>query len=145
MKRLHVSMAQHKKAIFQFFPPRLTVDAVIIQDKKVLLMKRDIPPFRGYWVMPGGHVEIGEHPAKTVIREVREEVGVRVRVDSLVGAFLPIDPRGYCVTLVYRCTILSGTPRSASFESCGFQWFSLKKLPRKIGFGHRPCIRAAIR
>ncbi|MFW6149254.1 MAG: NUDIX hydrolase, partial [Atribacterota bacterium] len=40
--------------------PILTVDGIIVEDEKVLLVKRNHDPFIGCWVFPGGHVDYGE-------------------------------------------------------------------------------------
>ena len=44
--------------------------------------------YSGMWVFPGGHVEKGESPAEAAVREVFEETGVRVRVESLRLAYI---------------------------------------------------------
>lgn len=60
---------------------KATVGAVIARDGKVLLEKRSNTPFQGYWCIPGGHIEFGEHPEDAVRREVQEETGLAI--DSL--------------------------------------------------------------
>lgn len=55
---------------------RATVGAVIENDSKVLLVKRNNEPFKGYWCLPGGHIDFGETAEKAVIREVKEETGL---------------------------------------------------------------------
>jgi 8-oxo-dGTP diphosphatase len=54
-----------------------TVAAIIeLSPNKILLVKRDTVPFRGYWALPGGRVEPGETVEKAVEREVKEETGL---------------------------------------------------------------------
>lgn len=55
---------------------KATVGAIIEKDKKVLLTKRNVEPFKNYWCIPGGHIEKGESVIKAVKREVEEEVGL---------------------------------------------------------------------
>ena len=52
---------------------------------RLLLVRRGREPLRGMWSVPGGHVEPGEEPHETVVREVFEETGLRVRVARLAG------------------------------------------------------------
>ena len=58
--------------------PIIGVGAVIIKDGKILLEKRKNEPGKGKWSIPGGLVELGESVEQTVIREVREETGLKV-------------------------------------------------------------------
>lgn len=55
--------------------------AILIENNKVVLIKRTING-QVYYVFPGGGIEKGERPEKTTIREVMEELGVRIRIDS---------------------------------------------------------------
>lgn len=58
-----------------------SVVAVIIDaDDRVLLTKRNVPPFQGEWVMPGGKIDLGEPIVAALKREVWEEVGLEVEV-----------------------------------------------------------------
>lgn len=67
---------------------RTSVVAVIRNEKgKILLTKRAIPPYLGKWVMPGGKIEPGEPITAALKREVQEEVGLDVHVESLVDIF----------------------------------------------------------
>ncbi len=61
------------------------VSAVIVQDGRVLLVRRGNEPFKGTWSLPGGHVEPGETDREAVKREVREETGLDVEVGGEAG------------------------------------------------------------
>ncbi len=56
--------------------PKLAVGAVVLQDNKILLVKRKYPPSAGWWSVPGGHVEEGETLENAVLRELQEETGL---------------------------------------------------------------------
>ena len=68
--------------------PVLVVAAAIVRDGQVLAARRSRPPdLAGGWEFPGGKVEAGEDGPTALAREIREELGVRVRVgDRLAGA-----------------------------------------------------------
>jgi 8-oxo-dGTP diphosphatase len=54
-----------------------TVGAIILDDKNnILLTKRNIPPFKDMWCLPGGHIDKFETAKTAVIREVKEETGL---------------------------------------------------------------------
>lgn len=59
------------------------VRAVIIKDEKILLIKRTKSDLI-YWVIPGGGVEISETNEEALIRECKEELGVRVKIKELI-------------------------------------------------------------
>jgi bifunctional NMN adenylyltransferase/nudix hydrolase len=64
----------------------LTVDAVVEQSGHILLVKRKAEPGKGLWALPGGHLEMDETLQDGVIRELREETGIKVPVPVLKGS-----------------------------------------------------------
>jgi 8-oxo-dGTP diphosphatase len=60
--------------------PQATVAAIITRfesgEEKILLTKRRVEPFKGYWCLPGGHIDAFEPALHAVIREVKEETGL---------------------------------------------------------------------
>jgi ADP-ribose pyrophosphatase YjhB (NUDIX family) len=93
--------------------PLLGIGAVILDGEQVLLVKRGREPLKGIWSIPGGALEIGETLIAGLRREVREEVGLEVRVLKLIEVFERItpDPQGlivyHYVLLDYLCEPLS--------------------------------------
>jgi mutator protein MutT len=65
--------------------PIVGVAAAVIEDDRVVLVRRGQPPAYGEWSLPGGAVELGETLEQAVIREVREEIGLKVEVVEPVG------------------------------------------------------------
>ena len=60
--------------------PIVGVAAVVIEDDRVALVRRGRPPAYGEWSLPGGAVEPGESLEEAVVREVAEEIGLKVEV-----------------------------------------------------------------
>jgi len=118
--------------------PILAVDGIILRGDKVLLTKREIYPFQGYWVLPGGHVEYGEKVEEAIKREMKEELGVPVKIKKLVGVYSDPkrDPRYHSVSVVFLLGKGKGEIR-LNHEASEFKYFSLNNLPKKIGFDHR--------
>lgn len=63
------------------------VRAVIVKNGKILLIKRTKPDLV-YWVTPGGGVETGETNKEALIRECKEELGVKIEVKDLILEFI---------------------------------------------------------
>lgn len=123
--------------------PILAVDGLIFRpERKILLVQRAIPPFQDYWVLPGGHVEYGERVEKALRREMKEELGISIKSQKLIGVYSDPrrDPRGHTVSLVYLLLGVKGKI-VLNFEASKFKYFSPEHLPKKIGFDHRKIIK----
>ncbi len=103
-----------------------SVVAVIINlAGEVLLTKRNIPPFLGQWVMPGGKIDLGEPIIRAVQREVLEEVGLEVEVQSLLDVFEHLqqgEDHYHFVILYYRCHPLSDKLNQNDAEVAEARW-----------------------
>ncbi len=116
--------------------PLLTVDAVIVEDDKVVLIRRVNPPFQGVWALPGGFVDVGESTEDACAREALEETGLKVKVDSLVGVYSDPgrDPRRHTVSAAYLCGVVGGELEAAD-DAAEARWFSFEDLP-ELAFDH---------
>lgn len=89
----------------------LATDGVVVVDGEVLVMERTHDPYEGHWVLPGGFVERAERAREACVREVREEVGLDVKVEWFVGLYddPDRDERG-TVSAAYRCRPVTDDP-----------------------------------
>jgi len=67
--------------------PLVGVGAIIIEASRVLLVKRAHPPLQAQWSIPGGVLEIGEMIREAAVREAREETGLVVEPEDLLGVY----------------------------------------------------------
>ncbi|NIP40913.1 MAG: NUDIX domain-containing protein [Candidatus Aenigmarchaeota archaeon] len=130
--------------IRKFFP-LLTVDGIVFLDNKILLVKRSERPYRGYWVLPGGYVEVGETVEEAVLREVREETGLDTEIGRMVGVYSDPgrDPRGHNVAIAYVLKVIGGEIRPEEKETSDVRYF--KTMPKRVGFDHSKMITDAKR
>ena len=130
----------------QLKSPILTVDGLLFEKGRILLIKRAIVPFRGCWVLPGGHVNYGETVEKAIRREMKEELGVSVSIRKCLGVYSnpKRDPRYHAVSVVFLLSKRKGEIK-LNKEASDFMFFLPNRLPQKIGFDHRGIIRDFIK
>jgi len=129
---------------------RPAVAAVLMNgDGHVLLQRRSD---NGRWGVPGGSVEIGESVSTAIVREVREETGLTVEVDRLVGVYSEPTRQVvryadgnvmHYIILLFVCRILTGTLQTCT-ESLALQFFSPSGLPEDMVAMHRMLIEDAL-
>ena len=110
---------------------RVGVGVIIIKEDKVLLGKRKGSHGAETWGFPGGHLEFGETPEETAIREVAEENGViitHLRKGPYTNDFFEKENKHY-VTLFVLADYVSGEPEIKEPEKCSsWQWFTWDEL-----------------
>jgi len=100
--------------------PIVGVGAVIMQDGKVVLVKRRFEPLAGQWSLPGGRLELGETLEAGLAREMLEETGLDIEVGPVVDVFdrILLDPerkvRYHYVLIDYLCRPIGGSLKHGS-------------------------------
>lgn len=111
------------------------MQGLIIQDDSILLIRGyERHTGASFWVIPGGGLEPGESEEECVIREMLEETGLVVRVESLlIEQEAPADGTSYKRLKSYLCKPVAGDPEPGSepeddvnFEIAAVRWFDLK-------------------
>jgi len=121
--------------------PQATVGVIIYKDEaqkdQILLTKRNVPPFKDQWCLPGGHIEAYETSYDAVIRECREETGVLVE-PLYLGYFDEIFPEQgiHNVALMFYGPV-SGEPVEDEHEVSEIAWFDINDaLSYELAFTH---------
>lgn len=125
--------------------PRVTIDSIIDLEDCIVLIKRLNPPYKDHWAIPGGFIELGERVEDAVIRETKEETGLKVKIDRIFRVYSDPerDPRGHTITLVYVCKNISPIETSLKARTDAkevkiFKKSELKDL--KLAFDHSKII-----
>ena len=127
--------------------PLLGVGAVIVQEDRVLLVRRASEPLKGEWSVPGGLVELGEKLVDAVKREVLEETGLIVEPGEVLELFDSIwkDAEGRCqyhyVLVDYLCRVVGGKLLAATDVSDA-RWATAEELP---SYKLRPVTEGVVR
>jgi mutator protein MutT len=102
----------------------------IIKDKdgRILLLHRNTPK-RTQWEIPGGKIDEGESPEETAVRELEEELGVQVKIDSELGG-KSFQEDAYTMKYTwFLAVVLSGKPtvmEPETHDEC--RYFSVSDL-----------------
>jgi 8-oxo-dGTP diphosphatase len=87
--------------------PEVCVGAVVVEDGRLLLIRRGRGPGQGEWSVPGGRVEAGELMAEAVVRELAEETGLEGVCGELIGWVERLGPEHHHVILDFAVTLLN--------------------------------------
>jgi len=112
---------------------------LVVEDNRVMLIRRSIEPYEGWWDIPGGFLEIDELPGEAAIREVQEETGLKVTLTDLVGFYLGRYTSGESIrsTLnIYFVGRVVGGKEQPGEDAKAVAWFSLDELPERLAFDH---------
>ena len=114
---------------------------LLIENDKVLMVKRKFEPKVGDWTLPAGFVENDEDASAAAIREAFEETGLKVEITSLFDVLGACDDsRTNVVLIVYLVNQIGGT-LSPGDDAIDAQFFPLDQLPNNIAFSsHRRAI-----
>ena len=100
--------------------PLVGVGAVVINNGKILLVKRANEPGKGKLSIPGGMVNAGEDPGDAAVRELEEETGLRGDVNLLLGVYQYVERddegnvRYHFILLDYLINVKGGSLRASS-------------------------------
>jgi 8-oxo-dGTP diphosphatase len=125
--------------------PKVTVGAVLTRrigkEISILLTKRNVEPFKGYWCIPGGHIEPDEDAVTAVIREVKEETNMDIvpRFLSYLDEIFP-ERNTHNVVLVFQGEA-SGEAKPEPAEVTEIKWFPIAvALKMELAFRHHEAV-----
>ncbi len=127
--RYHCAECRH----VTYVNPRIVATALpILDDGRIVLIRRAIPPGVGTWAQPGGFLEADETVIQGAVRETLEETGLLVEPTAIIGIYP--QPRASVVIVVYRADVVSGE-MAVSEETLEVRAFEIDELPWDgIGF-----------
>ncbi len=131
--------------------PAVTVDGVVFgcdeTDLKLLLIQRDVEPFKGKWALPGGFVRMDEGLEEAARRELADETGItRLYLEQLYSFGDPQrDPRERVISVAYYALVkLADHKVRAASDAVDVAWFPVAELP-KLAFDHERIVEIALK
>lgn len=145
-------MAPKRPFCYEHPRPALTVDCGVFgldaeePELRVLLIERELEPFRGRWALPGGFVRVAESLEDAARRELKEETGLGgIFLEQLYSFGDPDrDPRERVVSVAYYALVnLNEQKLQAATDARRAAWFAVGDLPR-LAFDHDRILQVAM-
>lgn len=114
------------------------------EEGDILLQKRKD---KNIWGLPGGAIELGESLELAVKREVKEETGIDVSVDKLIGVYsnyfdeYPNGDKAQTITTLFQLNIVGGELSCEDEETIELKYFSLDNIPTLVNKQHNDFIK----
>ena len=111
--------------------PEVCVGAVVVDDDRLLMIRRGHGPAAGTWSVPGGRVEWGETVAEAVVRELREEAGVDGLCGQFIGWVESISDDHHAVIMDFRVDLLEHAQPTAGDDAAEAAWVPLADVAQR--------------
>ena len=109
--------------------PEVCVGAVVVDDDRLLMIRRGHAPGAGEWSIPGGRVEQGETLVEALVREVFEETHIEVVVDQFLGFAESITDEFHFVFLDFAATAFDAKTIAAGDDAAEAAWIGITDVP----------------
>ena len=113
--------------------PLVGVGAIIVENRRVVMVKRGHAPLAGEWSIPGGVLEVGETVRQAAVREAREETGLTIEPAELLGVYDRVlrDDKGrvlyHYVLIDFLCRRVAGELQAAG-DADEARWFTQEEV-----------------
>ena len=107
---------------------------IVNNEGKILLQKRG--DFENAWGFPGGALELGESAEEALVREVKEETGLTVKAERLIGVYTkyfleyPNHDKAQLIVFFFLCKITGGELYIDNQETIDLQFFEPTQAPK---------------
>ena len=124
--------------------PIPTVDVIIEQNSRILMIRRKNDPYKGCLALPGGFVDEGEKIEDAAIREANEETSLNIHLVDILGVYSDPqrDPRGHLISTAFVGIVPTdnvSVEASAQDDASEVEWINLEAINKnkKILFDYK--------
>ncbi|MFF4342813.1 NUDIX hydrolase [Kitasatospora sp. NPDC001540] len=108
--------------------------AIVVQEGRLLMVRRRIGEGQLSWQFPAGEIESGESPEQAAVRETAEETGLGVVAVKLLGE--RVHPKTGRLMTYTACEVVSGTAEVVDTEELdALAWVALAEIPEYVPYG----------
>lgn len=125
---------------FRSYFPFTCVDLLIFQNNEILLTKRTINPFKGFWHLPGTIIRRNENMKDAVKRAAKKELNTEIKIIKYLGVYESRNRFRHDISHGYLVDIIKGKIKT-DFQSDEFRFY--KNFPKKIVPHHKEMIKDA--
>jgi len=104
------------------------VTGAVVHSGKALFVRRNYEPSKGTWTLPGGFAERTETLDEAIKRELREEAGIEVEVQGVVGVRTRYTEKHGAVLVIFRCVLIAGEPQADDYEISAAEFFDAGQI-----------------
>ncbi len=101
---------------------------IIENNKKILITKRKVSPFKDKYVLPGGKLDKGETLTKCLRREIFEEVGLKIIEEKFFDYYEVILPKRYYLVMYFLCKTEDFEIKISKEEISDIKWINKQEL-----------------
>lgn len=113
------------------------VAAIIVDNDKIFATQRGYGEFKDGWEFPGGKIEEGETPEEALVREIKEELDTKIKVNNKIDTVEYDYPNFHLSMDCFICNILEGDLILKEHEAAKWlskdEFYSLDWLPADMG------------
>jgi len=114
--------------------PTPAAGIILVEDGKVLMVKRKYPPRVDMWTLPAGFVESDEDAGTCAVREAKEETNLDVEVTRIFNVYSAFDDPRAAVVLILYLTRKVGGELMCGDDASDARFYALDDLPNDIAF-----------
>lgn len=123
--------------------PIPTVDVIVEQNSRILMIRRKNDPYKGCLALPGGFVDEGERIEDAARREANEETSLNIHLVDILGVYSDPkrDPRGHLISTAFVGIVPTdnlSVEASAHDDASEVEWIKLEAIDKSnIAFDHK--------